>query len=216
MRHILIAVLDPAPRGADNIVFNYLQQPEQWMLAPDTQLLVQRLPCVFKHSLVVLEQLINVHKPSHLLILAQNPAQAQISVEKVALNINHASHSDNDGHQPCDSLTAQHGPAAYFSNLPLNAIVHQLHHATIPAQLSYHAGTFVANHAFYGLMHYIKHQNTSLQGGLLQLPLLPEQACSLPGVASISSEQMLQAIKLTLQACLAHSDSMLRPASAFG
>ena len=216
MRHILIAVLAPAQRGADNKVFNYLQQLEQWMLAPDTQLLVQRLPCVFKHSLLVMEQLINQYQPSQLLLVAQQAALVQISVEKVALNINHATEHDSEGQQPNDSLIAQHGPAAYFSNLPLAAIVRQLHRASIPAQLSYHAGTFVANHAFYGLMHYIKHQNTSLQGGLLQLPLLPEQACSLPGVASISSEQMLQALKLTLQSCLAHNDSMLRPASAFG
>ena len=71
MRHILIAVLDPAQRGADNKVFSYLQQLEQWMLAPDTQLLVQRLPCVFKHSLLVMEQLINQYQPSQLLLVAQ-------------------------------------------------------------------------------------------------------------------------------------------------
>ncbi|HEX5793807.1 MAG TPA: pyroglutamyl-peptidase I, partial [Rheinheimera sp.] len=176
----------------------------------ESQVQVERLPCVFKHSLTVLEQLINRHKPSHLLLLSQCSTQATISVEKVALNINDARQSDNNNQQPRDSLTAQHGPAAYFSNLPVNAITDKLRSHQLPVQLSYNAGTFVANHLFYGLMHYIKHQNISLHGGLLQFPLLPQQACLQPGTASISSGLILDAVKLAVSVCLAHGDNMLR------
>jgi pyroglutamyl-peptidase len=52
-----------------------------------------------------------------------------------------------------------------------------------------------------------------LHGGLMQLPLLPEQACQSSTSASISSELMLAAIKTAVAVCLAHDDNVLRTAT---
>ena len=210
MRSILIAVIDNPAKIDDSELYQQLLSLENWPVGKDYQINIQQLPCVFKHSLTVLEQLITQFKPAHMLLINQCRSMVDIQVEKVALNINDASEPDNKQQQPKDSLTAQHGPAAYFSNLPLNAIVEALQNHALPARLSYSAGTFVANHLFYGLMHYIKHQNTSLHGGLIQVPLTPVQASKIPGTASLSTSLVLEAIKLAISVSLAHSDSMLR------
>ena len=210
MRSILIAVIDNPAEIDDSELYQQLLSLENWPVGKDYQINIQQLPCVFKHSLTVLEQLITQFKPAHMLLINQCRANVDIRIEKVALNINDASEPDNHQQQPRDTLTAQHGPAAYFSNLPVSAIVDTLHSHALPASLSYSAGTFVANHLFYGLMHYIKHQNISLHGGLMQVPLSPAQASRLPGSASLSTSLAVDAVKLAINVSLAHSDNMLR------
>ena len=210
MRSILIAVIDNPAKIDDSELYQQLLSLENWPVGKDYQINIQQLPCVFKHSLTVLEQLITQFKPAHMLLINQCRANVDIRIEKVALNINDASEPDNHQQQPRDTLTAQHGPAAYFSNLPVSAIVDTLHSHALPARLSYRAGTFVANHLFYGLMHYIKHQNISLHGGLMQVPLSPAQASRLPGSASLSTSLAVDAVKLAINVSLAHSDNMLR------
>lgn len=210
MRSILIAVIDNPAKIDDSELYQQLLSLENWPVGKDYQINIQQLPCVFKHSLTVLEQLITQFKPAHMLLINQCRANVDIRIEKVALNINDASEPDNHQQQPRDTLTAQHGPAAYFSNLPVSAIVDTLHSHALPARLSYSAGTFVANHLFYGLMHYIKHQNISLHGGLIQVPLSPAQASRLPGSASLSTSLAVDAVKLAINVSLAHSDNMLR------
>ncbi|GAB57629.1 pyroglutamyl-peptidase I family protein [Rheinheimera nanhaiensis] len=205
MRTILLAALDAASPQDKHTLFNALTPLVKTGSTDGYQLQLAALPYAFKRSLVVLEQLITQHKPAVLLLLAQDAAQTQISLEKVALNINHCLSPDQDNQIAKDSLTAQHGPAAYFSNLPLAALVSTLQQQQIPAQLSYHAGTGVANHAYYGLMHYIKHQNTNLQGALLKLPLLPEQACRLAGAASMSAKLTCEALTLVTQQCASNT-----------
>ena len=50
-----------------------------------------------------------------------------------------------------------------------------LRQAGYPASVSHSAGTFVCNHAFYGLQHALAGQN-SVRSGFMHLPYLPEQA----------------------------------------
>jgi pyroglutamyl-peptidase len=69
------------------------------------------------------------------------------------------------------------GPAAYFSRLPIKAIVAALHEAGLPASVSQTAGTFVCNHVFYGLMHMLRRRPRT-RGGFMHLPLLPQQAAA--------------------------------------
>ena len=44
----------------------------------------------------------------------------------------------------------------------------------IPAEVSNTAGTFVCNHLFYGIQHYLK--DTNIRHGFIHIPLLPEQS----------------------------------------
>lgn len=210
MSNIVIALLQTATTTESSPCWQALQPLQPWAVAGKLSLQLTQIPAVYKECLIRLEQLINQSKPSHLILLMQNSQLSQISLEKVALNSINGSEADSKGTLPIDALTAQTGPAAYFSNLPLSKIIAAQRQQQLPVQLSYHAGTELANHAFYGLMHYIKHQNISLYGGLIQLPLLPQQACQHKTAASISETLLRDAIQQVLLVCQDDSNSLLK------
>ena len=100
--------------------------------------------------------------------------RADMSVERVALNVDDARIADNAGAQPIDEPVFAGGPAAYFSTLPIKAITSALQQAGLPAAVSQTAGTFVCNHVFYGLMHQL-HQlrrHRTVRAGFMHVPPL--------------------------------------------
>ena len=55
-------------------------------------------------------------------------------------------------------------PAAYWTRLPLRAILGEFTHDSIPATLSSDAGTFVCNSLFYNLLNWASAQDKVLAG----------------------------------------------------
>ena len=89
-------------------------------------------------------------------------------------------------------------PAAYFSTLPIKAIVQGLRAAGIPASVSNSAGTFVCNHLFYGLMHRLARE-PRMRGGFIHLPYLPEQVLALADAPSLPLATMVEALRIALR-----------------
>ena len=118
-----------------------------------------------------------------MLALGLAGGRAELSVERVAINVDDARIADNAGAQPIDEAVVPGAPAAYFSTLPIKAMVHDMLQAGVPAAVSQTAGTFVCNHVFYGLMHALRRRR-GVRGGFMHVPLLPEQALEqgLPGL----------------------------------
>jgi pyroglutamyl-peptidase len=112
-----------------------------------------RLPCVFGEALAALDEALERHRPVAVIALGLAASRHEISVERVAINVDDARIPDNAGRQPIDAPVCAEGPAAYWSSLPIKAIVAALREAGIPAAVSQSAGTFVCNHVFYGLAH---------------------------------------------------------------
>jgi pyroglutamyl-peptidase len=160
------------------------------------------LPCVFGTSLQVLQQALDSLKPALVICLGQAGGRTDISVERVAINVDDARIPDNAGAQPVDAPVHASGPAAYFSTLPIKAVVAGLREAGMPASVSQTAGTFVCNHVFYGLMHACA-QRPGVQAGFIHVPWLPEQVVNRPGQASMTLALQVQAILRTLEICLA-------------
>jgi pyroglutamyl-peptidase len=111
------------------------------------------LPCVFGAALRVLDEALAAHAPVLVLALGQAAGRSAFTPERVAINVDDARIPDNAGAQPVDRPVVPGGPAAYFTTLPVKAMVAALRAAGLPAQVSQTAGTFVCNHVFYGLMH---------------------------------------------------------------
>jgi pyroglutamyl-peptidase len=111
------------------------------------------LPCVFGQSLQVLQGALQAHDPAVVLALGLAAGRSDLSVERVAINVDDARIPDNAGAQPVDEPVIAGAPDAYFSRLPIKAIVAALREAGLPASVSQSAGTFVCNHVFFGLMH---------------------------------------------------------------
>ena len=133
------------------------------------------LPCAFGESLKVLRREIRRVEPELVICVGQAGGRAAISVERVAINVDDARIADNEGAQPIDQAIANGGPAAYWSTLPIKAVVAALEAAGIEAAVSQTAGTFVCNHVFYGLMRTLKRRK-GIRGGFIHVPYLPAQA----------------------------------------
>jgi len=142
-----------------------------------------QLPTVFVASLPELARLMQLHRPAMVICVGQAGGRAALSLERVAINVNDARIADNAHAQPVDTPVVAGAPAAYFSTLPIKAMLQALQHESIPAEVSQTAGTFVCNHVFYGLMHQLATQAAFKQtrGGFIHVPYLAGQGD--PGMA---------------------------------
>ncbi|MCM2274330.1 MAG: pyroglutamyl-peptidase I [Candidatus Didemnitutus sp.] len=157
------------------------------------------LPCVFGAAIKELKHQIKLHDPVVVICLGQAGGRAAITPERVAINLDDARIPDNAGQQPIDKPIVKDGPAAYFSTLPVKAIVQSLRKHYIPAELSQTAGTFVCNHVFYGLMHELASHRPQVRGGFIHVPYLPEQTGDQP---SLPFEAMTEAVRLAIAAAI--------------
>eukprot|EP00102_Acyrthosiphon_pisum_P027259 XP_016664469.1 PREDICTED: pyrrolidone-carboxylate peptidase-like [Acyrthosiphon pisum] len=94
------------------------------------------------------------------------------------------------------------GPAAYYSTLPIKAMVAALREVGVPASVSQTAGTFTCNHVMYSLLHWLKTTNSPARGGFIHIPYMPEQAVNHPGVASMATASVILALETSLQVML--------------
>ena len=132
---------------------------------------------------------------------------------RVLMHINEIAHAnrricDNAGCQPIDEPVVAGAPAAYFSTLPIKAIVRDLRAAGVPASVSNSAGTFVCNHLFFGLMHRLATRGPAgLRGGFIHIPFLPEQAARWPGQPSMALAAVVDALRIAVSTSLVvHQD----------
>lgn len=162
------------------------------------------LPTEFGASLPALEKLLRKHRPAFVLALGQAGGRAGISLERVAVNLIDARIPDNAGLQPVDMAVVENAPNAYFSTLPIKAMLTALCEAGIPAALSQTAGTFVCNQVFFGLMRLLARRRGA-RGGFVHVPYLPEQAARRAGAPGVPLETMIVAVRLCLETALTTS-----------
>lgn len=161
---------------------------------------VRQLPCVFGQAIEDLVAMVDELHPDVAIAVGQAGGRPDISVERVAINVDDAAILDNGGQQPVDAAIAADGPAAYFSTLPIKAIVRALREKGLVAGVSQTAGTFVCNHVFYGLMHHAACQPQPMKAGFIHVPFLPEQAAARPDAPpSMALDDIIAGIKLAVE-----------------
>lgn len=129
----------------------------------------RRLPTEFEASLRALRAAIRETGPSLVVCTGLAGGRKELSLERIAINVDDARIADNIGVQPVDARIAARGPAAYFTTLPIKAMLAALEKQGIPAHVSQTAGTFVCNHVFYGLMHALR-RTPGVRGGFIHVP----------------------------------------------
>ena len=139
-----------------------------------------------------------------ILAVGQAGGRLEITPERVAINVDDFRIPDNGGFQPVDEPIVAGAPAAYWSTLPIKAMVMAMRGAGIPASVSNSAGTFVCNHLFYGLMHHLAQHGNKIRGGFVHIPYLPEQAARLGGQPSMAVETIVKGLEVALNAAMAH------------
>ena len=159
------------------------------------------LPCVFGASIRELKQQIRAVKPSLVIAVGLAGGRTDLTPERIAINIDDARIPDNAGQQPVDRPVVRSGPAAYWSTLPIKAMVAALRAEGIPASVSQTAGTFVCNHVFYGLMHALHTApGRGIRGGFIHVPYLPAQAPA--GQPSLPLETMIAGLALAIETAI--------------
>lgn len=165
------------------------------------RVVARQLPCVFGESLSVLNAAIDALSPALVLAVGQAGGRSDITVERVAINVDDARIADNKGQQPVDMPIVIDGPAAWFSTLPIKAMVSAMREAGVPASVSQTAGTFVCNHVMYGLLHKLSGLS-DVKGGFIHIPYLPQQAAAHPGAPSMAAETVRQALEIAIETAL--------------
>jgi pyroglutamyl-peptidase len=133
------------------------------------RIVARRLPTEFGASLRALRGAIRETDPSLVVCTGLAGRRTGLSLERVAINVDDARIPDNAGAQPIDARIVARGPAAYFSTLPIKAMLAALRKHGIPAHVSQTAGTYVCNHVFYGLMHALRRKR-GVRGGFIHMP----------------------------------------------
>ena len=163
------------------------------------KIIAAQLPTAFAAANVELSRLLRAYKPALVICVGQAGGRDSISIERVAINIQDAGIADNAGHQPLDVPVVDGGPAAYFSTLPIKAMLQSLQEAGIRAEISQTAGTFVCNHVFYALMHALasSRRANKPRGGFVHVPFLPVQ-----GAPNMGLETMVAGLHCAIESAL--------------
>lgn len=170
------------------------------------------LPTVFDTAASILRRAILEHSPDVVICVGQAGGRAGITVERVAINLKDASIPDNEGHQPVDEKIKEDGENAYFSNLPVKAMVTKINENGIPAALSYTAGTYVCNELMYQLLYMLDKEFKGIRGGFIHVPFAPAQAATKQGpVPSMSLADISQGLRLAIEAVLENEVDVTAP-----
>ncbi|KQY18885.1 pyrrolidone-carboxylate peptidase [Massilia sp. Root133] len=196
-RTVLLTGFEPFNGATINPSWEAVRALDGWS-GPGFAVVARQLPCVFGTALDVLRESIAGVKPDIVIAVGQAGGRSEMSLERVAINVDDASIRDNAGNQPLDTPIAADGPAAYFTTLPVKAIVKALRLRGFPSGVSQTAGTFVCNHVFYGLMHHAVGQ--PVKAGFIHVPFLPEQAADRPErPPSMALRDIVDALRIAVE-----------------
>lgn len=128
--------------------------------------------------------------------LGQSPGSSSIHLETMALNVA----TDASDAATAGRYLVPDGPLAYRTAMPVEDYCQALRQAGFPARLSFHAGTYLCNAAFYLSHHIIEKDELSTQALFVHLPLdLSQAAANETEMPSISAKTCADAMRLLLQ-----------------
>ncbi len=167
----------------------------------DTDIVKLELPTVFGQSIRMLCEGLKKHRPDAVLCIGQAGGRFELTPERVAINLDDARIPDNEGNQPIDAPIFEDGAPAYFTTLPIKAMVKAMREAGIPASVSNTAGTFVCNHLMYGVLYTLSKNHPDVKGGFMHVPFITSQVVNRPAAApSLSVDEIVAGIEASVAA----------------
>ncbi|HEL2411979.1 TPA: pyroglutamyl-peptidase I [Streptococcus suis] len=170
------------------------------------EIILVEIPTVFDKAADVLEEKMAEHLPDAVLCIGQAGGRVDLTPERIAINQDDARIPDNEGQQPIDRTIRADGQPAYFSTLPIKAMVEAIHRIGLPASVSNTAGTFVCNHLMYQALYLAEKQFPKTKVGFLHIPFLPEQVVDKPGLASMSLNDIVRGVEVAIGAIVEYRD----------
>jgi pyroglutamyl-peptidase len=195
---ILLTGFEPFAGEALNASWELARRMDGALLDDGSRVIAVQLPCEFGRASCVLGRHLDSLQPHMAIALGQAGDSSDVRLERVAINLDDAPIADNAGQQPIDVPIIVGGATAYFSSLPIKAMVAALRATGIPASISHSKGTYVCNHVFYGLMQEAGKRPYMARAGFVHVPYLPLQAARHPAAPSMSLETLESALRLML------------------
>ena len=156
-----------------------------------------RLPVNCRRASNAVIQAITTLAPAAVVGLGQAGGRPALSLEKVAINLaDPRAERERDGGLHGKPVIPG-GPAAYFTRLPLAAILRTLKRHEIPATVSLSAGVYVCNAVMYSVLHALRRHRTP--AGFIHLPYDAAQAAQHRAVASMSLTTMAAGIEIAIE-----------------
>lgn len=174
-----------------------LRMPES---VGDIQIVKLTVPVTFAGCLKPVIAALERERPDAVLCLGQAGGRAAMTPERLAVNVDDARIPDNAGAQPVDVPVVPGGPAAYFSTLPVKAMVEAIRVAGVAAEVSNTAGTFVCNHLMYSVLHLLAENQSRVRAGFMHVPFAPEQTTDKSDQPSMSVADMVRGLAAAVSA----------------
>ena len=157
------------------------------------------VPTVFGKSIDTVREAIEREKPDFVLSIGQAGGRAEITPERVAINLDDARIPDNEGNQPIDEPIFPDGENAYFSTLPVKAMVEAIRKEGLPSSLSNSAGTYVCNHLMYGVLYYLD-KRPVIKAGFIHVPYIPEQTKNKKEMPALELSEIVRGLEAAITA----------------
>ena len=168
-------------------------------VSPEVETLI--LPVSYERSWRALQSHLENRSYEFILMLGQAGGRAQISLEKVALNLQDSATADEDGMLRLDQKISVEGPKAIISSLPLREWASLLLSKQRPVNVSHSAGAFVCNSLYYQLSEkFFDSEQTRVL--FVHVPYLSEQVQEKENsIPSLTLDVMTQAIQNLIELC---------------
>lgn len=152
------------------------------------------LPVVYHQVADILKEKVKTY--DLVLMLGQAAGRSKINLERCALNWLESRHPDESGQRPPPQILIPEAPRAYLNSLPLQDFVVALEKENIPAEVSFSAGAYVCNFAYFHVLHALA--LTSVKSLFVHVPLLPEQVKVGDSAPSMEFQKMFSAVQILL------------------
>lgn len=207
-KNMKVLITGFTPFGGEKINPAYEAVKDLEDMINGSQIIKREISTVFHKSIRELDILIEVESPDIVICVGQAGGRFDISLERVAINIDDARIADNEGNQLIDERIYEDGENAYFSSLPIKAMVSRIREGGIPASISNTAGTFVCNHLMYGLLYLINNKYPNIKGGFIHVPYSTEQVISKGNAPSMSIRDITKALNFAIEATLENKEDI--------
>lgn len=195
---ILVTGFDPFGGESTNPALEAVKKLSNTIL--DADIIKLEIPTVFVKSADVVKEAILTHQPDVVVNIGQAGGRFSVTPERVAINVDDARIPDNEGNQPIDDPIQKDGQSAYFTQLPVKAMVRAMKEAGLPGAVSNTAGTFVCNHIMYQVQYMIDKEFPKMKGGFIHVPFIPSQVVDKPNQPSMSLDDIVRSLEKALEA----------------
>jgi len=198
---ILVTGFDPFGGETTNPAIEAVKQLPDKIAGADIVKL--EIPTVFNRCAEVVRTAILAEQPDAVLSIGQAGGRAALTPELVAINLSDGRIPDNAGQRPVDQPIQSAGDTAYFTQLPIKAMVRAIRAAGLPSRVSTTAGTYVCNHIMYQVQYMRATEFPTLRAGFMHIPFLPNQVTDKPNMPSMSLADDVRGISAAITAIVA-------------